>query len=223
MEPQQEPFVERLRAKWLAALPPWYLPFGHLAGTTGICAVAIAGASWRLHWPGLIGFAVILGNLVVANFFEWFVHKHLMHRKHWPVRVLYEKHTVMHHKLYREDSMALKDWRELAFVLVPSAGILGAVLASMAMCSLFALVLGSDVGLLSVVTQASYVLAYELSHLSYHLPVRHPIRRLPLLRKLSRHHARHHDPKLMQRHNFNVTVPLADWVLGTMAPKRDGK
>ena len=29
----------------------------------------------------------------------------------------------------------------------------------------------------------------------------------------------HHDPKLMQRWNMNVTVPLWDWVRGTVADK----
>ena len=29
-------------------------------------------------------------------------------------------------------------------------------------------------------------------------------------------HAMHHTPELMQRWNFNVTVPLADWLLGTI-------
>ena len=30
------------------------------------------------------------------------------------------------------------------------------------------------------------------------------------------HHAVHHTPELMQRWNFNVTVPLWDWVRGTI-------
>jgi sterol desaturase/sphingolipid hydroxylase (fatty acid hydroxylase superfamily) len=36
------------------------------------------------------------------------------------------------------------------------------------------------------------------------------------VRILRRHHAIHHDPRLMQRYNFNVTVPLWDWVRGTI-------
>jgi sterol desaturase/sphingolipid hydroxylase (fatty acid hydroxylase superfamily) len=36
------------------------------------------------------------------------------------------------------------------------------------------------------------------------------------VRALRRHHAVHHDPELMQRWNFNVTVPLWDLVRGTI-------
>ncbi len=40
-----------------------------------------------------------------------------------------------------------------------------------------------------------------------------------IIRALRTHHARHHDPRLMQRWNFNVTVPLFDAVMGTIAPR----
>ena len=39
-----------------------------------------------------------------------------------------------------------------------------------------------------------------------------------ILGVLRRHHAWHHTPELMQRWNFNVTVPLADWILRTIHP-----
>jgi len=35
---------------------------------------------------------------------------------------------------------------------------------------------------------------------------------------LRRHHAAHHDPRLMTRYNFNVTFPIADRLFGTVAP-----
>ena len=41
--------------------------------------------------------------------------------------------------------------------------------------------------------------------------------RLPLLRALREHHARHHHPELMQKSNFNVTIPLGDMLFGTFA------
>jgi sterol desaturase/sphingolipid hydroxylase (fatty acid hydroxylase superfamily) len=61
-----------------------------------------------------------------------------------------------------------------------------------------------------------YVLSYEWLHLAYHLPQDTVLGRNPLVRVLARHHARHHDPRLMQKWNFNVTVPLWDWVRGTI-------
>ena len=61
-------------------------------------------------------------------------------------------------------------------------------------------------------------LTYELSHLSYHLPEDSFIGRRPLVRALREHHRRHHHTALMQRWNFNVTLPLFDWVFRTSVP-----
>jgi sterol desaturase/sphingolipid hydroxylase (fatty acid hydroxylase superfamily) len=41
--------------------------------------------------------------------------------------------------------------------------------------------------------------------------------RLALVRVLREHHRRHHHPALMQRWNFNVTLPLFDWLYKTRA------
>jgi sterol desaturase/sphingolipid hydroxylase (fatty acid hydroxylase superfamily) len=60
------------------------------------------------------------------------------------------------------------------------------------------------------------VLVYEWLHLAYHLPDESFIGRRLLIRRLRQHHARHHNPKLMQRWNMNVTLPLFDWVFGTI-------
>ena len=61
-----------------------------------------------------------------------------------------------------------------------------------------------------------YVLSYEWLHLAYHLPQDRWLARTALVRTLRRHHQLHHAPHLMHRWNFNVTVPLWDWVRGTV-------
>jgi sterol desaturase/sphingolipid hydroxylase (fatty acid hydroxylase superfamily) len=64
-------------------------------------------------------------------------------------------------------------------------------------------------------TVGSYTSFYEVTHLTYHLPKEHLLQRIGLIRWLSRHHARHHDQSLMAKWNFNVTVPLWDFLLRT--------
>jgi len=59
--------------------------------------------------------------------------------------------------------------------------------------------------------------SYEWLHLSYHLPHDHLVGRSRIIRALRRHHTIHHDPRLMQRWNLNVTVPLWDVVMRTVA------
>jgi sterol desaturase/sphingolipid hydroxylase (fatty acid hydroxylase superfamily) len=44
-----------------------------------------------------------------------------------------------------------------------------------------------------------------------------------VLRALREHHARHHIPRLMQRANFNVTIPLCDWLFGTLASSEEAR
>jgi sterol desaturase/sphingolipid hydroxylase (fatty acid hydroxylase superfamily) len=61
-----------------------------------------------------------------------------------------------------------------------------------------------------------YVVSYEWLHLAYHLPADSFIGRRWLIARLRRHHALHHDPRLMQKWNFNVTFPIWDRVRGTV-------
>jgi sterol desaturase/sphingolipid hydroxylase (fatty acid hydroxylase superfamily) len=67
-----------------------------------------------------------------------------------------------------------------------------------------------------------FFLSYEWLHLSYHLPKESFIGRLGIVALLREHHRRHHDPRLMKRWNFNVTVPVFDWIRGTVwSPERE--
>src|SRR5436189_119387 len=74
-------------------------------------------------------------------------------------------------------------------------------------------------GWLFLVTAAIYVVGYEVSHMSYHLPPDSFIGRLWLVQWLREHHRQHHHARLMQKWNFNVTIPLFDWIHRTTASK----
>jgi sterol desaturase/sphingolipid hydroxylase (fatty acid hydroxylase superfamily) len=117
--------------------------------------------------------------------------------------------------------MAIHDPRELRLVLIPAAGVLGVVLTLAPVAALVGWLLTPNAGWLMLVTAGLYMVTYELTHMSYHLRPDSFIGRMSLIRVLRRHHARHHDPHLMQKWNFNVTVPVFDWILGTIAPHED--
>jgi len=211
----------RFREEQRTSLPWWYSPFAHLFTTTGIGLVALLIAISQikhLQWEELLIIPVVV---VFANFFEWYAHKHVLHRRRRFWNMLFEKHTLLHHRIYRWESMAIENRREFAFVLIPSIGVLGIILMASPIAILSGVVFGVNVGWLTMMTQALYAVGYELTHLSYHLPEKHLVRAFPFIRVLSEHHARHHAPELMQRYNFNVTVPLADVVLGTMVPTEE--
>ena len=209
--------LQAFRRRLIRKVPTWYAPWAHLAATVGIGLVTLFAAAPRLHAPNGYDFATIPVALVFANLVEWFAHKHLMHHRRRPFTVLFDRHTPEHHRVYGYETMAIEDPRELRLVLIPALGVLGIVLLAVPAALVAGLMVNDNVGWLFLMTSAVYVVGYELSHLAYHLPERSLVYRLPLLRTLREHHARHHHPELMQKSNFNVTMPLGDWLFGTLA------
>ena len=209
--------LQAFRRRLIRKVPAWYSPWAHLSATVGIGIVTLCLAAPRLHGPTSLDFITIPVALVFSNVVEWLVHKHLMHHRRRPFTVLFDRHTPEHHRVYRYENMAIEDPRELRFVLIPALGVLGIVLLAVPAALVAGLVANDNVGWLFLMTSAVYVVGYELSHLAYHLPERSLVYRLPLLRALREHHARHHHPELMQKSNFNVTIPLGDLLFGTLA------
>jgi hypothetical protein len=202
----------------LKLTPRWYSPWAHLAGTAGIGLATLVLALVSLEGVVALELLVVPVTLVAANLFEWHAHRHVLHRRFRPLEVLYRQHTPGHHRVYRYGDMAMRSVREFRLVLIPASGVLALVVLTSPVALLVGWLLGANVGWLFLLTASSYVVLYELTHLCYHLPEHHPLHRLPFVRRLAEHHARHHHPPLMQRWNFNVTVPLGDWLFGTIAP-----
>ena len=206
------------RERMLRAEPRYYSPWLHLAGTTGPALVLLVAA---IVWIGDLRAAellVIPAVIVLSNLFEWHVHRSMLHRRWRLFPVIYDQHTPMHHRVYRYGDMAIRSIRELRLILIPGPAVGGIILMQVPLAALLGWLVTPNVGALFLVTSGLYVVSYELSHLAYHLPPESFIGRRPLVRWLREHHARHHDPRLMQRWNFNVTLPLGDWLFGTMAP-----
>jgi hypothetical protein len=210
---------DRVRATLLARIPRWYSPWGHLAATTGVGLATLVIALMHLHAVRPIELLIVPAVFVVANAFEWRAHKHVLHRRSWPLEVIYDRHTPEHHAIYMTNDMAIRSTKEFRLVLIPAAGVLGIVISTAPIAYGVRLLFGPNVGWLFLMTAALYMVLYEISHLSYHLPPDSFIGRRRLVHWLREHHARHHDPRLMQKWNFNVTVPLFDWLFGTIAPK----
>ncbi|MDB4946835.1 MAG: Sterol desaturase [Labilithrix sp.] len=215
---------ERVRARVLREIPWWYSPWGHLAATTGIGLTVLVVSVVQLAKLGArpSDWLVVPAELLLSNFFEWLVHKDVLHKRRWPFEVIYDKHTPMHHIMYVEEDMALRSTKEFRLVLIPAAGVLGIVLAATPLAIAISRLWSSSAGWLFLVTASLYMVTYEVLHLCYHAPSASFIGRLGFIRVMRAHHAHHHDPRLMQRWNFNVTVPLFDWVLRTVAPPRGG-
>ena len=207
--------------KSLAEIPKRYSPVAHVVSTSSIGLCGLALAILMVDSFGGTELATVLVMVTVANLVEWIAHKEMLHKRRRYWEVLYDQHTPMHHRMYREASMAVGSRQEWRFVLMPARGVLGIAILGIPIALAAYLLFGADIGWTVIATIAIYVSSYEVLHLAYHMPDGNPLWGNRLVRALSRHHARHHDPKLMQKYNFNVTLPLWDWILGSFAPKRE--
>jgi hypothetical protein len=222
LRPREEPRPdEAFKQRMLAAVPAWYSPWGHLAGTLGVGVATLALALTQLADLRAVELWTLPVTFVVSNLIEWFTHRYFMHQRRFPLTVLYDRHTPEHHRAYRYETMAIVEPKELRLVLIPAAGVLGMVVFSVPAALALAALLSANVGWLFLATVAVYVVGYEVSHLAYHLPESSVVYRLPLFSALRRHHARHHLPRLMQTKNFNVTIPLGDLLFGTLATRAE--
>jgi hypothetical protein len=209
---------EEVRARWAAEIPWWYWPWGHLAFPSIFGVLVIAFAIRSIHdlrpWQAVMVPLVLL----VSNAFEWRVHKNVLHHRQWPLTELYDQHTPNHHRVYVTSDMVIRSSREFRFVLMPFWAIVAILCLNAPITGGLVLAGQPNLAALYVVTTTAYVLSYEWLHLAYHLPPESIVGRM--VGTLRRHHATHHDPSLMQRWNFNVTVPLWDWVRGTIHRER---
>jgi hypothetical protein len=211
LEPERR---ERLRAELMARIPGWYSPWFHLAFPSLVGLGVMAGCLMLLRDVTAWQVAMVPLAYVVMNAGEWRIHRDLLHRRTWPLYVLYDRHTPEHHMVFVTEDMSIRSPREFRLVLVPFYGILAAAVASLPIPLTLAALGQRNLGLLFMATVMAYVVGYEWLHLSYHLPESSRIGRL--VGPLRHHHAVHHDPALMQKWNFNVTVPLWDLVRRTI-------
>jgi len=212
---------EAFRDRQVADISDSYRPWLHLAGTTlpALGAIALGVASLEAVTP--LELLTVPALFVTANLFEWHAHKNLLHRRWSLFKELYDRHTPIHHRIYRYHSMAMKSRKEYKLVLLPAAAVGGVVLVLAPLSALVAKLGSANAGWLVLASGTAYMLGYELSHFAYHLPKESVVGRNRAVRWLRELHALHHEPRLMQKYNFNVTIPLADWLLGTLAPKEE--
>jgi hypothetical protein len=206
---------EELRADLLGRIPRWYSPWAHLAFPTLVGIAVAAFALSRIERLTVWQVLLVPVFLAVGNAIEWHAHRGLLHRRVRFLEVLYVRHTPQHHAVFVADDMAIRDPRELKLVLLPAYGVLAILAVTSPITVLFAW-WEPNVAALWVASAVLYLLTYEWLHLAYHLPPESWIGRSRALAVLRRHHQLHHATHLMQRWNFNVTVPLWDLVRGTV-------
>jgi sterol desaturase/sphingolipid hydroxylase (fatty acid hydroxylase superfamily) len=152
-----------------------------------------------------------------ASFFEWFVHRHVMHVKRFPLHDAFRGHTLVHHQIYHGENYISKSPGRPPHVMLRWYAFPSMLLAHVPLFLLFHWVVMRLTGLPTfwgAFTGCTlYFVGYEYTHYLMHVPRGHYVERFRWFRFLREHHRLHH--KYMLR-NMNVFIPLADVVLGTL-------
>lgn len=164
-----------------------------------------------LFWSA-IGF---IGAVIFDSFFEWTLHRFVMHRPIGGFDYAFKAHAVIHHHVFKADHtyhlINEKDKKT-----IPMAWWNGPVLVFLTVVPfIIASWLTGHWSILAgaAVASACYYGAYEYMHWCMHLPKKRNIERSGIYFRLNGHHLLHH--RYMHK-NFNVVLPLADLILGTL-------
>lgn len=195
-----------------------YQPSMHLAASFVLTCGACGLATFRLDRPTGAQWLALPLTVLLANLFEWASHRYILHRPHWPPTGANRRHAL-HHAAFPMHDLSLRSTKEMRFILIDMPDLVGLAIVSAVFGCIAWLLFGANCGWLVFMGCMLSMLAYEWSHLLYHLPASSALGGGRIVQKLRRHHAVHHDPKLMTRYNFNVTLPICDVLFGTMAPR----
>jgi hypothetical protein len=154
-------------------------------------------------------------GIVFASFFEWALHKYVMHRPVGKFRYAFHAHAVVHHQVFKSDhTYHLQEEKDK--VTIPMAWWNGPVLVLIGITpfALLSWVIGEWAFVIGgFLAFSGYYATYEYIHWCMHLPKARRVEKPWWFRRLNGHHLLHH--RYMHK-NFNVVLPLADWILGTL-------
>jgi sterol desaturase/sphingolipid hydroxylase (fatty acid hydroxylase superfamily) len=188
----------------------------HFAAITALGVFATSLSAWMVRSPAWWEWAAIPFAFLFANFIEWLAHRYPMHHPMRPLAIMYEMHTLLHHRLFTEVSMEAEttaDFDMVLFSLPSLAFFMLGVAAPVAV--LFFTLVSWNAGWIFVALSLDYYVLYEYFHLAYHLPEESWVGQLPGMAQLRLHHTHHHNQQLMADWNFNVTFPIFDRLFGT--------
>ncbi|MDG2124022.1 MAG: sterol desaturase family protein [Verrucomicrobiales bacterium] len=166
-----------------------------------------------LLWIG----AGVVSMVVFASFFEWTLHRFVMHKNLKWFDYPFRTHAQVHHQIFKADEtyhvsndkdaeeIPMAWWNGPALVFLCTLAFV-----PVAMFTSWWWLLGSALG------SGGYYCFYEYIHWCMHKPRERMVERNGLFFRLNGHHLLHH--RYMHK-NFNVVLPLADFCLGTLVPR----
>jgi hypothetical protein len=164
-------------------------------------------------WPA-IGF---MGGVVYCSFFEWTLHKYIMHTNLKWFSYPFKAHAVTHHGIFKSDhTYHLQDEKTIKTVPMAwwNAPVMWAIHAPLIL--LVQYFVGQPIFWGAIFAMMAYYGTYEYLHWCMHVPRQRNVERSGIFFRLNGHHLLHH--RYMGK-NLNVVFPLADLLLGTLVPR----
>ncbi|APC21559.1 SRPBCC family protein [Pseudomonas protegens] len=208
--------TQHFRQQYRAAVSPRYNPWLHGGFVLAYGLLCIGLLCSTLSQVQPLEWLAVPVALLFFNLCIYVVHRWLGHHKQRFARMFYARHTGDHHSFFAPGLMAYEGYRDWRVILFPAwLIVVHSLLFALPLWALLRLWNGNVAALFASCTLLGY-LAYEVFHACEHLPANHPLARLPWVRQMRRLHELHHRRELMQERNFNIVLPLMDWLFGTL-------
>ncbi len=180
--------------------------------TSAILYMIIVAIACAKQWTFAAGF---VGGIFVASFFEWTLHRFLMHRPLLGFDYAFTAHAKVHHNTFKADhTYHLVNENDKKTIPMAWWNCIVLLFALMIPTGPIAWVIGRWTILLgAIAAYALYYSIYEYIHWCMHLPKARRVERSWIFYRLNGHHLLHH--RYMHK-NFNVVLPVADLLLGTL-------
>jgi len=208
--------TQHFRQQYRATVSPRYNPWLHGGFVLAYGLLCIGLLCSTLSQVQPLEWLAVPVALLFFNLCIYVVHRWLGHHKQRFARMFYARHTGDHHSFFAPGLMAYEGYRDWRVILFPAwLIVVHSLLFALPLWALLRLWNGNVAALFASCTLLGY-LAYEVFHACEHLPANHPLARLPWVRQMRRLHELHHRRELMQERNFNIVLPLMDWLFGTL-------
>lgn len=162
----------------------------------------------------LIMAAVALAGTVYASFFEWALHRFVMHTNLPFFRYPFRSHAVTHHGVFGSGKdYHLLDHGQKSLVTMAWWNGPALLLINLPSAFLAAKISGTWWAVVPFMgAMTAYYIAYEYFHFCMHVPGPRWFQNTRLFKWVDQHHRLHH---LAHGRNLNVVLPIADYVLRT--------
>lgn len=151
-------------------------------------------------------------SMAYLSFFEWALHRNVMHRKAW-IAYPFRTHALVHHSLFRhDDSFHLSNAAHRKHIRFAPRDYVLLMLVNTPVLFATELILHVPVIVGGWAAALLYLAAFDTLHWTFHVPRGRFYESWGWYRWLKLHHRIHHRYHYA---NLNVVIPLADFVLGT--------